>query len=222
MQCYMCSSESVSMEHVPPRCIFPECKDLSKGVDYRKNLITIPSCAEHNLQNSYDDEYFFYVLVSNWGTNSAGINHWNTKILRSLNKSPSKLGIYKNFKTVQINGITTGAYVIDFGRLCREIDKISRGIYFHHFNKQWNYPIEIVLPAAISIGKPESRDNNKVVRNTSDMIAQILSNEKKYGDNPDIFYYQYKIEEVILGYILRMIFYGSIEIVTLSNLPKST
>ena len=63
-QCYMCSAESVTTEHIPPKCIFPEKKDLADGRDYRRNLITVPSCADHNLHKSGDDEYLLYVLVT--------------------------------------------------------------------------------------------------------------------------------------------------------------
>ena len=44
--CYMCEKESTSSEHVPPKCLFPEKKDLPDGVDLRKSLITVPSCDE--------------------------------------------------------------------------------------------------------------------------------------------------------------------------------
>ena len=58
--CYMCTSAATSVEHVPPRCLFPEQKDLPIGVDLRKQLITVPSCDIHNSRKSKDDEYLFY------------------------------------------------------------------------------------------------------------------------------------------------------------------
>lgn len=39
--CYMCDNEVISMEHVPPACLFPEIKD-TKGINFRKNLIKVP------------------------------------------------------------------------------------------------------------------------------------------------------------------------------------
>ena len=35
--CYMCDEIATSDEHVPPKCIFPEVKDL--GIDYRKGRV---------------------------------------------------------------------------------------------------------------------------------------------------------------------------------------
>ena len=60
--CYMCDEESTSSEHVPPKCLFPEQKDLPEGVDLRKSLITVPSCDLHNSKKSNDDEYYSIVL----------------------------------------------------------------------------------------------------------------------------------------------------------------
>ena len=54
-KCYYCGEPAMSEEHVPPKCLFPEQKDTGK--DYRKNLITVPSCDKHNAGKSCDDEF---------------------------------------------------------------------------------------------------------------------------------------------------------------------
>jgi hypothetical protein len=221
-ECYMCSSEAVSQEHVPPSCIFPELKDLPPGVDYRRNLITVPSCVIHNLKKSGDDEYLLFVLVTNWAVNDVGLSHWKKKILRSINHRPSKLGLYKNLRPVFIKGINTGVYDIDFDRISGEVEKISRGIYYHHFQKHWLCPIDVVLPAAVAIGTPESTNHNKIVRQTTAMITKFLESETVFGENPDVFYYQFKINEDLPAYVLRMVFYSGIEISSLSNLLETT
>lgn len=51
-KCYMCDQTAVGDEHVPPRCLFPKAKDLPNGVDLRKDLITVLSCADHNSEKS--------------------------------------------------------------------------------------------------------------------------------------------------------------------------
>src|SRR5574340_1312449 len=122
-ECYMCPAQANSTEHVPPLCIFPESKDIPKGHNYRKNLITVPSCAEHNLRKSSDDEYFLFVLVSNWNTNYVGLQQWKTKVLRSFKHKPSKVRIYKNFNPISINGINTGTFELDMNRFSEEIIK---------------------------------------------------------------------------------------------------
>jgi hypothetical protein len=44
--CYRCESIATSREHVPPRNLFPEARE-TECVDFRINLITVPSCDAH-------------------------------------------------------------------------------------------------------------------------------------------------------------------------------
>lgn len=52
----MCDRLACSREHVPPRNLFPKEKDIRRE-NYRKNLITVPSCELHNAAKSHDDEF---------------------------------------------------------------------------------------------------------------------------------------------------------------------
>ena len=59
----MCDNLATTKEHVPPKCLFPEKKDLKDiSLDLRKALIKAPSCVDHNCKKSGDDEYLFNVL----------------------------------------------------------------------------------------------------------------------------------------------------------------
>ena len=84
-ECYMCDRPSSSMEHVPPKCLFPETKDL--GRQYRNNLITVPSCDEHNSHKSADDEFLMASLAGLIGNNSVGLRHKFTKVNRAIYRS---------------------------------------------------------------------------------------------------------------------------------------
>lgn len=220
--CYMCTREAVSLEHVPPRCIFPEEKDLPSGVNYRKNLIRVASCTEHNLQKSGDDEYLLYVLVSNFDVNSAGLRQWATKLRRSMNRRPSNRAIFQNLKTVSYRGVGTGVYEIDHERLSRQFDRISRGIYYHHYQRHLPYDIALVFPSAISVGSEESEQYNRTIAGTAALVARFLDDEGKLGDNQEIFYYQHRIRDDSLGYLLKMVFYGGIEVIAFSGPEIST
>ena len=57
----MCDRNAVSSEHVPPKNLFPEQKDVGK--DYRQYLITVPSCEIHNNHKSKDDEFLIVDYV---------------------------------------------------------------------------------------------------------------------------------------------------------------
>jgi hypothetical protein len=84
----MCESIATSVEHAPPKCIFPEAKDTLSGEDYRKNLITVPSCDAHNLARSKDDEYLLHVLAASITSNNVGLNQFLTKSRRAFDESP--------------------------------------------------------------------------------------------------------------------------------------
>ena len=45
-ECYACEEKPTGVEHAPPRLFFPE------GGEYRKDLITVPSCDLHNAEKS--------------------------------------------------------------------------------------------------------------------------------------------------------------------------
>lgn len=214
--CYMCNSESVSYEHVPPLCIFPEKKDLPTGKDLRKNLITVPSCKEHNLRKSRDDEYLLYILVSNWYINDIGLNQWKTKIIRSMQRRPGNLGIFKNLQPASVNGIKTGYFRPDFTRLTNELTNISRGLYYYHFHEKWEYTTNIIFQPAITITGPNPEEVNNANNELTQMISQYLVNSPVFGDNPEVFYYRYKIEEGKPNFVFQMVFYGGVVISVIS------
>jgi len=215
--CYICNEPSVSDEHIPPQCLFPDSKDLPAGLDLRKNLITVPSCAEHNLRKSGDDEYLLFVLVANISVNIVGLNQWRTKIRRAMDKRPTKRGIFKNLQPVKYYNINTGAYSIDFERLSRQFELISRGIYFYHFRESWKREISVAIPFVIHPNPKQNQKHWQAMVETARLASEFLKDELKRGENPEVFYYQYKIKVDSPGYILRMVFYGGLEVMTISG-----
>jgi len=85
----MCDRESTSAEHVPPKCLFPEEKDLPKGTILRKELIKVPSCDLHNTAKHKEDEYLLYVLCMNISNNAVAFRHFMTKIMRAYKRRPA-------------------------------------------------------------------------------------------------------------------------------------
>ncbi len=81
----MCGKAATSKEHVPPQCLFPEIKD-TEGVDLRKDLITVPSCDEHNTKKSKDDEFLMISIAGSIGNNFFGFFHARTKVERALKR----------------------------------------------------------------------------------------------------------------------------------------
>lgn len=217
--CYVCNEPSVSDEHIPPKCLFPENKDLPPGLNLRKNLITVPSCAEHNLNKSGDDEYLLFVLVANFHINSIGLRQWQTKIRRAMRNHPSKRGVFKNIHLLEYYGVLTGGYSIDFKRISRQFDLISRGIYFSHFQKPWTKEIYLAIPFIFSTGSMEAQKYSNDMKKAASLASEFLKDEYERGENKEVFYYQYKVKPDSPGFALRMVFYGGVEVMAISSEP---
>ncbi|MGC6777365.1 hypothetical protein ACP0IR_02510 [Pseudomonas aeruginosa] len=139
--CYMCQEPPTSVEHVPPKCLFPEKKDI--GEDLRKSLITVPSCDKHNGQKSKDDEFLMISLAGIIGNNSIGYQHYTGKIHRALKRSAYKLldkvFLKKQFTIIEHNNkfieILWGTP--DHKRLLDCFEHIALGIYRHHYSENF-------------------------------------------------------------------------------------
>ena len=132
--CYWCGKSATSMEHVPPKCLFPEEKDVKDILQksYRNNLIRVPSCDEHNMKKSNLDEYLMVTLSGNVGKNFVAYIHTATKASRSRIRNPKIIQIDsedilkvndKEFPVLWVN--------VDNGKLRYSFESIARAIYFY-------------------------------------------------------------------------------------------
>lgn len=80
---------------MPPKCLLPESKDFKDLIqkDFRKNLITVPSCDAHNLRKSNDDEYLMICLASRAGNNVEAYYHTYAKVRRARERNPSIIDV---------------------------------------------------------------------------------------------------------------------------------
>lgn len=209
--CYMCEKESTSVEHAPPRCIFPEQKDLQPGEDYRVNLITVPSCDEHNTQKSKEDEYLLYILPSTIGSNEVGLNHFLTKVQRAISRKASLAGqLVKNPVPVTIHDTETDiwssavALEIDMGRIQDVLEKVGRAIYFKHTGKKHLGHVSVVGNFSLNLQNIILNEQSEALFN----MADILLNGQAYcGDNPKVFTYRF-VECAEIG-VVELTFYGA-------------
>ncbi len=127
--CYYCGAAASSVEHVPPKAIFPESKDAAPLVDLRKNLVTVPSCTLHNESVSKDDEYVAGVLWSTHGNNEAG----QVQIKKLQRMASNGRGLVKllaqNYQR-DPNSVL-GTLRVDVSRFISVFEKVIRGVYFH-------------------------------------------------------------------------------------------
>lgn len=100
--CYKCEEPAASKEHAPPKCLFP------KGVRYRTNLITVPSCKEHNQELSHADQTLLQLLLSQPIEENEPFKILNNQFLnRSSVNFNRKLNAFRN----QVKEILPATYI---------------------------------------------------------------------------------------------------------------
>lgn len=204
--CYMCDLPETSSEHVPPKCFFPEQKDLGK--DYRKNLLSVPSCNLHNSEKSKDDEYLRFVITSHYDNKPVAQKQFSTKIMRSVKRKPSMFGFVTNNYPILVNGQPSIAYSVDRDRFDKEIDHIARALYFFHHQSRLTLPLIVHTPDLFTVNRLDADNINQRMQKIEEMTVDALFNESKHGDNPDIFSYQFRDIEETSSFFVRMLFYG--------------
>ncbi len=213
--CYACADITTTNEHVPPKCLFPERKDVPGGVDLRRNLITVPSYEEHNLRKSGDDEYLLYILCFNLPANTTAYGQASTKIARAIERRPA---LSKSLMRAQQPVLViddrmreiyeTAEVALDGARLERTLNLIALGIYFHHYRTRWNgnlrvYPEFIAFPY-----EANASEINVSISALTVYAEQLFSGANHYGENPDVFSYQIVEPDHECRCVLRLRFYG--------------
>lgn len=216
MQCYSCDKEESSREHVPPKCLFPERKDLPDGVDLRKGLITVPSCDEHNLKKSGDDEYLMYILAMNLPAETIAQHHFSTKVLRAIRRRPDLINSIISQRTpVTVQNVSTGEIVktsaiyVNYERLEYSLKVISLGVYYNHFQMRWAGSVSIQVDFLGYLEGEESDEANRLSEFLAKAADQIFTGVPMIGENPEVFKYQIitpKNDEGI-DLLMRLYFY---------------
>jgi hypothetical protein len=211
--CYMCEKHATSVDHAPPKCIFPTAKDTG-GVDYRKNLITVPSCDEHNLNRSKDDEYLLLVLSTSITSGDVGVQQFLTKVQRALTRRPL-LGMTltisdtPEMRYVPSTGQTVEAFQVhaDVERIDRVFECCARALYFHHMRKPFVGSTRSFTPF---MSYPEPKVND-LIKETMKNAKPLLDGLPTLGANPEVF--RYKFAEGEGNAMLVLTFYGGSDVV---------
>jgi hypothetical protein len=208
--CYMCECIATSKEHAPPKCIFPEKNDAG-GVDYRKNLIKVPSCDKHNTEKSTDDEYLMYVLPTSIAANNTGTNQFLTKVQRAIDRNPSlAVNLSKNAQRVIVHDTEKDAWFeapaiqIDLERVHKVIEMNARAIFYNLRNEKFLGSIEVYTNFSLQLDAPEINDMHEKLFSMSECLLQ---NSELRGENQDVF--AYKIERDGDIELIEFTFYGT-------------
>lgn len=211
----MCVSLATSREHVPPLCLFPESKDVG-GKDYRRNLITVPSCDEHNSKKKSDDEFLMVSLAGIIGNNSTGYRQRFSKVDRALRASSSHLLALtlRDARVVSRLELAENQFLEiiwgtpDLARLTRCFEHIAYGLHQHHFGRQFDGRLHVHL------GYLSRKEHNDATwaQFVHDRAALDLEGKPALGANPDVFCYQVADPDRFGFYLMRLYIYGGLQV----------
>jgi len=217
----MCDANATSKEHVPPRCLFPEEKDLPHSISLRKNLLKVPSCDSHNSQKSHDDEFFLYILCTSFQINEIGLNQYRTKVRRAAKRNSSILGkIASTARPVNFIDPKTNSFVssvthrLEPDRFNTIIDRLARAIYFCHFKDKWLYNIKYQAEFLFAT-ENQADEANLRLREITKQADEWFLDKDFYGDNPEVFKYQ--AIETEQNRIMRLHFYEGCKLLLIFN-----
>lgn len=213
--CYMCGRAATTREHVPPICLFPEMKDTN-GIDYRKNLITVPSCIEHNSKKSNDDEFLMTALSGIVGNNYAGFKHLHNKVFRSLIRrdydymSECVIRNSVEFTLKPKKGVNFPVLLgnVDYHRLEKCFIHIAYGLYFYEFHEVFKGSCRMLL----GFVKYPEEDKNNLIKLVRELSLKDTKDCLRKGNNPEIFNYVFGPPDKFGIIPLVLKFYGGTEV----------
>ncbi|TYP93528.1 hypothetical protein LX73_1234 [Fodinibius salinus] len=205
----MCDNKATSKEHVPPKCFFPETKDLKGSEDYRKNLITVPSCEVHNSQKSTDDSYLLAVITAHYENGPLAKEHYSTKIKRALKKDEGlKRIIVQNSQYKNIGDEKHFVISTDHNRIIKQFERMGYALYYHEKNEHWDGQISALTPNIYW----EDSDINSTLQEVADHGDKGLNHMEKFGQNEEVFYYRRYFVDNPKGGIMELVFFKGFEV----------
>ena len=208
--CYYCGAPAVSREHVPAKCFFP--------TDKRDNLITVPSCEEHNENTSVDDSYVLLIITCFINNNQVGKDYSIPKWVDTLKRSPALKNVFaSSCRPIDVNKdgekVHTYKLKIDRKRFDKEVIKMAYALYFHTYEKRWSKQQNIGSPAFICNDGGKDDKGHLIQRVNLKTEACGLNNICPFlGNNQDIFKYRFLKSNDTEEPILQMIFYEGFEV----------
>ena len=215
----MCASTKSSREHAPPECLFPKEKEC--GRDLRRNLITVPSCDEHNSKKSKDDEFMrAVILFIAVATSEVAKHQFLGKLLRGAARAPHT---YSNFFTNQ-GAVAEGALralQINRERFDGCIDHLARALFFYVYNLKWKHPIIVTSPNFYSAIADDKAVPHQPTQDAVNVTREYLAQEPIRGENPYVFKYRLRYDATEESFAFAAIFYDFFEVYTYSSLADA-
>jgi hypothetical protein len=194
--CYACELPASTKEHAPPRSFFP--------VNKRDSLTTVPSCAQHNNDNSRDVEYVRNVITTMLGINEEGLKMFNGPTSRSLGRSTGlRVSTFGSMHTLQVGDMLTGALTVDLNRVNSVMIACTTALHFANTSQKHSQWAVVSPNLLFREGVPEQG------RSTWQALVERLQNidyEDRESPNPEIFKYATAVDGG--RYVYRLLFFG--------------
>ena len=216
--CYMCDARATSREHAPPLCLFPKVN--VEGGGFRRNLVTVPSCDEHNSKKSADDEFFRALVCSFSGVNEVGQALFFGKTIRAAGRAPST---YQHiWKDEGLYEADKQAFSFDTHRMNRFLVHMVCALHFHHRGTKWNSPIHIILPSLVSRVDRATMTPHEERQRLARQVESILVGQPSLGENPLVFSYKLMTGPDSENLAFSCEFYESFRVFALSQRPAES
>jgi hypothetical protein len=220
-ECYYCGREATSDEHVPPKGIFPEAKDCD-GVDYRKQLITVPSCDDHNSAKTLNDEYLLVLLTLNTFKNAVGQGQFDTKMVRIVRRKPDFVAkILKDIQPITILDTSQNiierarAFRVDISRYRSILEHIARGLWYYKYSRRFDMSLDVYINGLRYNGQEA---HYLEFARAEEELFLLHKDAPSEGANPEVFRYRFvdvrpDVKDLIMifyGYMMVMIRMGNL------------
>jgi hypothetical protein len=160
-ECVYCGkTRRLSDDHIPPKGLWNKPRP--------SDLITVPSCSFCNSGASRDDEYFKSMMIfkDKAGSHAEAVAV-RPSVFRGL-EMPKKIGfarsLIKGIRPIRVQtpaGLHLGrrfVFDVDLSRLDRVVDRITRGLYWHHLRSRIPEEFEVAVfseDGMRALGAPE-------------------------------------------------------------------
>ncbi len=214
--CYYCNAPSKTLEHVPPKCLFP--KGTKKN--YRINLMKVPSCDLHNSSKSGDDQYMMvYFAGRAKGLDYEKLRPHIDKTIRTIIRKPHILSEFtdKLRLTPKIDNQPSPSGIdwhnpknhiemkSNYERICNFLAAVARGALFFSKGVQWNGSV-LVMPHFL--GTLTTDDGSNITK----INELVINSDFSIGDNQEIFFYRTETHENDrITHIVDMCFYNEMK-----------
>lgn len=195
----MCNEQATTQEHAPPKCIFPAAADMPNCENYRKNLIKVPSCPEHNCTKSKDDEYLLYILSVSFTSNDVAMTQFMTKVKRAMERRPHLANqLAETAMPVKIHDTEQDvwheafALKIEAHRIDTVLQNCARALYFHETKRKFQGEAQTLSAFLLS---PHNINFNDAMALAFEKAEPLLASMPSKGENPKIFSYKIMTHE---------------------------